>query len=163
MSSLTLYEIGEVYQNVISLAEMGELDDETLSITLGQIEDELETKADSYKVVIDRLSADAEMFKAEEKRLQDKRKRLERNIGQMKKNLEEAMRLQGKSKIKTNLFSFSIQKNPPSVVIFDESAIGEAYKTYSVSFDKKAIKEALKAGEEVPGAKLEQSESLRIR
>ena len=60
--------------------------------------------------------------------------------------------------------AFNIQKNPPSVVIEDESKISEEYLIkQSPKIDKAAIKKAISAGKEVSGASLKQSESLRIR
>ena len=69
----------------------------------------------------------------------------------------------GKTKFKTDRFSFGIQKNPPSIEIWDEYAIGQEYIKTIYEIDRTKIKNALKAGEEVNGARLHQSESLRIR
>jgi hypothetical protein len=67
-------------------------------------------------------------------------------------------------RIKTELFTFNIQKNPPSVEVLNDSAIP---KNYFVEQDpvlnKKAILADLKNGIEVPGAEMKQSEGLRIR
>jgi hypothetical protein len=71
------------------------------------------------------------------------------------------MRATGKTKFKTDLFSFNIQKNPARLVI-----TGEVPEKFLIpqdpKVDNKAIKELLKQ-QELPFAHLEQSESLRIR
>jgi hypothetical protein len=55
-----------------------------------------------------------------------------------------------------------LKKNPPSVVIDDLTQIPTQYQRQKiqVDIDKVAIKAAIKAGEEVPGAHLEQGTSL---
>jgi hypothetical protein len=77
------------------------------------------------------------------------------------------MELTGKTKFKTDLFSFGIQKNAPSVVIdaVDIRDIPEDYlKFKEPEVDKTAIKNAINAGVDFEGlAHLEVSQSLRIR
>ena len=73
----------------------------------------------------------------------------------------------GKVKFKTALFSFGIRKNPPSVVI-DEPYLENIPARFLIpqdpTVDKKAMKDALKAGEDLTGlCHLEQTESLSIR
>ena len=80
---------------------------------------------------------------------------------------ERMLQATGKTKFKTALFSFGIQKNPAAVVI-DEGYIKNIPDRFLIpqdpQIDKKAIKEALKAGEDLEGiAHLEQTESLRIK
>ena len=78
-------------------------------------------------------------------------------------NLERAMQLTGKTKFKTELFGFSIQKNPPAVVIDNEEDIPkEYYIPQDPKLDRTAIKKFLKDNE-VSWAHLQQGESLRIR
>ena len=81
----------------------------------------------------------------------------------MKEALQNAMFITGKTKFKTDLFSFNIQKNPPRLVIDRPEEIPEEYLIpQEPKIDTSAIKEALKR-QELPFAHLEQSESLRIR
>ena len=89
---------------------------------------------------------------------------MENKIKSMKYSLENAMRITGRTKFKTALFSFGIQKNPPSVEITDEdAAMKSEYIKTEVKLDKTSIKEALKNGAELGFAQLVQSEGLRIR
>jgi hypothetical protein len=70
----------------------------------------------------------------------------------MKATLQEAMELTGKTKFKTDLFSFGIQKNAPSVVIdaADIRDIPEDYlKFKEPEVDKTAIKNAINASKDV--------------
>ena len=84
----------------------------------------------------------------------------------MKKSLQDAMELMGKTKIKTPLFSFNIQNNPASVVVdVDIDKIPKKYlKLADPTVDKKLLKEDLKAGVELDGvAHLVQTRGLRIK
>ncbi|MCV2528163.1 siphovirus Gp157 family protein, partial [Melissococcus plutonius] len=63
------------------------------------------------------------------------------------------------TKFRTPLFSFGIQNNTPKVEITDESLIPEEFIKTETKIDKKAIK----AVGNVPGVKIVQTESLRIR
>ena len=74
------------------------------------------------------------------------------------------MQQTGKTKFKTNLFSFGIQKNPASVNITDVYAVPTQFReVQEPKLNKTAILEALKNGEEIAGAEIVQGESLRIR
>ena len=59
---LTLYEIGQVYQNIMDLIIEGG-DEEALIQALEHIDDELEDKADAYITVIKKIEADIEMIR----------------------------------------------------------------------------------------------------
>jgi hypothetical protein len=66
-------------------------------------------------------------------------------------------------KIKTPLFTVSLQKNPPSVEIVNEDLIPEQFKKVTYTVAKKDILEALKNGQVIEGAEIKQTKSLRIR
>ena len=163
----TLYELTEDYMNLLELAEDPDIDEQAFTDTLEGIEGALEDKAEGYAKVIRTLEGDAAACDAESKRLRNKKQTIENNIKRMKAALQYAMQATGKTKFKTALFSFGIQKNPAAVVI-DEGYIENIPDRFLIpqdpQIDKKAIKEALKAGEDLEGiAHLEQTESLRIR
>lgn len=160
----TLYELTEEYRLLLEMAEDEGEDPEAISDTLEGLEGEIEIKADGYARVLRQLEYDAAALKAEEKRLSNRRKTIEANMSRMKDSLFQAMKATGKEKFKTELFSFGIQKNPPSVVL-DSELIPEIYLTHPEPVvDKRKILEDLKAGVQLPGiAHLERSESLRIR
>ena len=164
---MTLYELTEDYMNLLELAEDPDIDEQAFTDTLEGIEGALEDKAEGYAKVIRTLEGDAAACDAESKRLRNKKQTIENNIKRMKAALQYAMQATGKTKFKTALFSFGIQKNPAAVVI-DEGYLENIPDRFLIpqdpQIDKKAIKEALKAGEDLEGiAHLEQTESLRIR
>lgn len=164
---MTLYELTEDYMNLLELAEDPDIDEQAFTDTLEGIDGALEDKAEGYAKVIRTLEGDAAACDAESKRLRNKKQTIENNIRRMKAALQYAMQATGKTKFKTALFSFGIQKNPAAVVI-DEGYIENIPDRFLIpqdpQIDKKAIKEALKAGEDLEGlAHLESTESLRIR
>ena len=163
----SIYEITNDYLQIAAMMEDPELDPQTLADTMEGIEGEFELKAENYAKVMKNLEGDILAIKAEIERLTSKKKSLENNIKNMKTSLQVAMETTGKSKFKTELFSFSIQKNAPAVVIDEQyiENIPDKYLKYKdPEIDKIAIKDALKKGEDLTGiAHLEQSESLRIK
>lgn len=162
----TLYELTGDYMKLLEMAEDPEVDLETLNDTLEGLEGEIEIKAENYAKVIKQLEGDASTIETEEKRLQAKRKAIENNIATMKNHLENAMRTTGKTKFKTDLFSFNIQKNPPSARVNEEmmDKIPLEYLVFpEPKVDKKKVLEELKNGAEFEWAEISQGESLRIR
>jgi phage shock protein A len=158
---MNLYTLSSNYQQILSLIEDGQ---EGLEDTLESLEDAIEDKLENIGKLIKTIDAEAAGLKAEETRLADRRKSLEANVKRLKQYAEQSMQDAGMKKIKGQLFTFSIQKNPPSVDIVDEKAIPKAYFTLPQPvLDKKAIMEELKLGHEVEGVQLKQGESLRIK
>lgn len=161
---MTLYELTEDYMNLLELAEDPDIDEQAFTDTLEGIEGALEIKAEGYAKIIRMLEGDAAACDAESKRLKTKKITIENNIKRMKAALQYAMQATGKTKFKTALFSFGIQKNPASVVIDHAGKVPANYWIpQPPELDKKAIKAYLKENEGVEWAHLEQTESLRIR
>ena len=163
----TLYQLTADYLNLLEMAEDPDIDGQAFMDTLDGIEGALEDKAEGYAKVIRTLEGDAAACDAEAKRLRNKKQTIENNIKRMKSALQMAMEATGKRKFKTPLFSFGIQKNPAAVIV-DEQYIENIPERFLVRKDpeinRKAIKDAINAGEDLTGlAHLESTESLRIR
>lgn len=164
---MTIYEITSDYLQLMQMMEDPDLDPKTLADTMEGIEGELEDKADNYARVMKNMEADLNGIKAEIDRLSTRKKTIENNIKRMKEALQFSMETTGKTKFKTELFSFGIRKNAPAVVM-DEPYIEnvpERFLKYSdPTINRTAIKEAIQNGEDLEGlAHLEQSSSLSIR
>lgn len=162
-----IYELTQDFLTIQEMMEDPELDPQTLADTMEAVEGELEIKAENYAKVMKNLEGDVEALENEIRRLTSRKKAIEENIKRMKTALQGMMEVTGKTKFKTDLFSFGIQKNAPSVVIDVEDIydIPEDYLKYKApEINKVAIKEAIQKGENLEGiAHLEQSMSLRIR
>lgn len=161
---MTLYELTDDYLALLEMAEDPDIDEQALKDTMEGIEGALEIKAEGYAKIIRMLEGDAAVCDAESKRLRNKKQAIERNIDRMKKALQYSMVQTGKTKFKTPLFSFGIQKNPASVVIDHAGMVPASYWIpQPPELDKKAIKAYIKENGDVDWAHLEQTESLRIR
>lgn len=159
----TLYELTGQFKELLELIEQGELDQTMLKDTLEGIDCEIELKADGYAKVIKEIEGNISTIKTEIDRLSGKKSSMENSIKTMKQALETAMKATGKLKFKTELFSFGIQKNPPSLVLDSCIIPCEFLIQKEPEPDKNAIKEALKNGANFDFAHLESSESVRIR
>lgn len=157
----TLYSIQGKYQQLLNLAE--QLDPELLKDTLESIDDELETKAENVAFVIKELEGQSIILEKETKRLAERKNTINNNVKRLKQSLFDAMITANKQKIKTNLFTLDIRKNPPSVIVEDESKLLNYLIEQPKKLDKTKLGDDLKKGIEVPGAKIIQTERLQIR
>lgn len=108
---MRLYELAEQWDDVYNMLEDGETDEQVIFDTLESIEGEIEDKADNYAKMIRNLQASVDVLKAEEERLYQRRKSTENHIQRLKDNLQANLEFIGKTKFKTDLFSFSVAKN----------------------------------------------------
>ena len=163
---MTIYELTDEYRQLLEMAEDPDVDPQTLADTMESIEAEIEIKADGYARVMKSMEADEEALAKEIKRLQERKSRLETTRKNMKERLKQAMEATGKTKFKTELFSFGIQNNAPSVVIDVEDVFkipDDFLKYKDPEPDKTLIKQAINNGQKLDFAHLEQTQSLRIR
>lgn len=159
----TLYELKSECIQLREMAGDPDISPEALRDTMEAINGELEDKADGYAKVIRELEAEEAGLDTEIKRLQARKSAVSGNKGRIKDALESAMRETGKLKFKTALFSFGIQKNPPSVAILSENIPLDYLVVPDPQPDKKRILAELKAGALFDWAELKQTEALRIR
>lgn len=162
----TLYDLTGQWLELYNMADDPDMQEEfeLWFDTMEGLEGEIEDKADGYAMVMKDLDGQVAAIKKEEERLAARRRTIENRVEYMKSKLQEMMVITGKTKFKTPLFSFGIQKNPASVVIDDESKIPAGYWIpQQPKLDKASLKDWLKEGNECEWAHLAQSESLRIR
>ena len=160
----TLYELTAEYMQLLQMLEDPEEDERVIMDTIEGVDYELEIKADNYAKIIRELSEEAKKFEAEKKRLEMRQTTLENRVKMLKDNLFRAMKETGKTKFKTELFSFGIQRNggtQPMEIIPDVPVPAEYCR---MEPDNVKIREALTAGKNLPFAQLlERGEHLRIR
>lgn len=158
---MKLYELTSSFHQIQKMIESGE---EDLTDTLESIDLAIEDKLENIGKVIRNLEAETQAFKDEEKRLANKRKSIENNIKNLKLYVEHQLINTGKKQVKAGLFTFAIQKNPPSVQINDENVIPKKYFVQSEPrIDKSALRKQLANGDLIPGVQLIQKEGLRIK
>ena len=161
----TLYELTGEYLTLLEMMEDPEEDPQAVADTMEMIQGELADRADGYGKVMMQLKADSMSLQNEIERLTARKKALDANLDKVKAAMQKAMTATGQKKLKTKLFTFSIQKNPASVVIDDEKEIPVDFLVMQApKVDKAKLKKALQDGEDLTGiAHLEQGESLRVR
>jgi hypothetical protein len=163
----TLYEL--VGQRLALQNKLEELnfDEVTIADTLEGESTEIQAKVEDYAFVIRNLESLPEAIKAEEKRLADRRKAIEKRVDHIKNWLLVNMQQAGISKIESPVFTVALQNNPASVIIDDESLIDDGFKRMPdplpLVVDKKLIKMAIDAGQEVQGAHIEVKQRLVIK
>lgn len=159
-----IYEITDKYKFIQQLIEDG-APEEAFVEALNAIDGELAEKLENYAAVIKNIESDINGIKAEVDRLNERKKVMESSVKRMKENMQTAMVETGQTKVKGEKFSFNIQKNPPSLLVHDDTSIPEDFiKVEEIkTIDKKAILAELKNGAEIKGVEIQQGESIRIR
>ncbi|MBU2049858.1 siphovirus Gp157 family protein [Stutzerimonas kunmingensis] len=162
-----LYEITGQFKELATLQETA---DEDLAVairdTMAGIEAEFNDKALAASHVILNFDADVAALDKEIERLQERKRLVTNRQREIKEYLRENMEACGMTKISCPLFTITLAKGRESVVVDDENSIPDdlmRVKT-EIAPDKTAIAAKLKAGEEVPGARLERGQSsIRIK
>lgn len=106
-----IYELSGEYLELLDMLEDEDVDEQVILDTLEGVEYEIEDKADGYAKIIKALEADVEGIQKENDRLSFRKETYKNRIKWLKQNLETCMRMTGKKKFTTDLFSFNIQKN----------------------------------------------------
>ena len=162
--AMTLHELAGELLELKQMAEDGVIDAQVFCDTFTAVEGDFEQKAEGYAVVIQEWENDIDFLEKEIKRLSNMKKNRETNVLRAKRTLEFYMAITSKKNFKTPLFSFKIKKNPPSLVIDDESKVPEEFVKVKKEIDKVALKKFVKDNENsLDFAHLEQTDSLRIR
>ena len=160
---MNLFELTENYVKFFTMLEEADEITEELEEMANNLNIAIEEKSDNYVKMIKNLDADVEAYKNQEKIFNKKRKTAENKIAWLKKNLQSSMELQGRKKVKTELFTISIQKNTPALDITSEDNIGDEYYKVERTLNKRDLLKDIKEGLIIDGVGIKQSESLRIR
>lgn len=144
-----------------ALMEQDNVTDDDLQRVFGQIAE----KASNIAQYVAVLDGQVDVFKAEEKRLSERRRAIENHQKRIKEYIKLNMENLGIDTLEAGTFTIKLQNNPEALNVTDESKIPAKYIiTETITKpDNAAIKAALKNGESVPGAELTRSRSVRIR
>ena len=165
-NKLSLYNIKCDFIDLFEKAENEELSQEEIEKEGNDLALALKNKSTSIIGYIRNTELMSEAIKTEIERLTVMKKAIDSKIDKFKEYVKVNMQDLNLEKIQTELGTLTIAKNPVSVEIYDETLIADEYKKekVTVSIDKTAIKNAIKAGKNVQGAKLvEDKTSLRIK
>ena len=163
----TMYDLTADYMAVLDMATNPDIDPQAIADTLESITAEIEVKAENTAIILKELEAEAAKIKTEEQRLKDRRTSIENNAKNIKQRLFDTMKLTGKEKFKTTLFSFSIARNGgkiPVIVDVDCSELPDDLVTITEKPNLDAIAAYLEKNPECKFAHFgERGESLRIK
>ena len=167
--SLKLYEISDNYTAILNqLAEQVDTDGvlpDDLMEALRQIEDDLRTKMVNVAAYVKSLEAEVNAIAMVKQSMDKRQKALAQQAERLRSYLLNEMQRTDLTVITHSWLNLRVQVNPPSVSIVDEAQIPNCFKETltTVRLLKTAIAQALKSGQEVPGAYLEQSTRLVIQ
>lgn len=136
-----------------------------LESKLDAITDKLEAKLESIQKFRLSLEAEADMCKAEAKRLTDRAKAKLAKSESLKEYIKHCMLLVSIQKVKTALFSFSLGETS-SIDVPDINALPECYRRVetSISANKELIKTDMAGGANVPpGVEVKTGWKLTVR
>jgi hypothetical protein len=144
-----------------------DLDEQTIADTLEGLAGAVEVKATNVAMFVRNLESAADQIKQAETAMMQRRKAIENRAERVKAYLKAQMERTGITKVDSAYLSIAIKNNPPAVCIDAESQIPAQFMRTppppAQVPDKKAIAEAIKAGQEVAGAHLERGTRLDIK
>lgn len=161
---MNIYELTGNYEHLLNMLYDEDVDEKALLDTLESIEGDIEDKAEGYAKIIKELEAQSKARKEEAKRLTESAQTLDNKIKMLKSNLFNCMKITGKTKFTTNLFSFNIVKNGGKQPLTIDGDVPKEYTKTVIENDTSKIRQALENGENLPFAHLEpRGERLSIR
>ena len=160
---MNLYEITQEAQYLAVLLETEELTPE-LEEALIINQDQLQAKAVNYAKVIANYQAESDAIDQEIKRLKAMKESRDKKVEWLKESVKKAMLVSGIEKVESPLFKLSVRRSE-AVEVDVVEALPSAFQNVKnvVTADKVAIKEAIKRGENITGARLVENFNLQIK
>jgi len=165
---MNLYELTGQFLQLQEMLEDPEVDAQVIIDTMEALDGEIEIKADNYAKLIRNLEGSLVAVTNEQERLAARKNLLNSGIKRLKDDLKESMVATGKTKFKTDLFSFGIQKNggkaPVILDVKDTSELPDELVRIKEEPDMDAIRKLIEDHGSCKYAHLgERGESLRIK
>jgi len=165
----TLWQLTQEEASFIALMEEngGEVNDEIIE-ELAIRRENFQYKAEAYAKFILKLESEADQAAAEIKRIQALKKAKENTVLRLRESLLAALMVfteedaKGIRRYETQLAKLSTRKSQ-AVEVLDETVLPDEFWVIKKEVSKSTISQAIKDGEEVPGAQLKENVSLSIR
>lgn len=159
---MNLFELNENYRR---LKDRDDIDPIALKDSLDAIDDDRQTKWDNLATWIDSNQANLDWLTKRIKELQRKKKYLTNQTKRLMDYLTSGIDDAGYKHVHTANHFLSTRKNPPTVIIDDSKKLPVDYVEEKIDYRpvKKRIREALKAGKQVPGAHLKGNRGTVIK
>ena len=165
---MRLYELTEQWRQIAEIA-FSEMDEGELPADLMQqlatCEGDIDQKLAACCRIVKEMEASKEAFAVEASRLRLKASRCDAHGESLKRYMKEQMESCDFSKREVDsIFTVSIQKSPPSLVVSNLDAVPTTWDVpQERRIDSRGIKDAIKAGATVPGCEVVCGTHLRIR
>lgn len=158
--TLRLYELADMYKRLLELGEDGI----EVRVCLDSIGEDLETKAINTAKAIRCLEGESLAYGAEIRRMKEHADAVDSRVRALRQYLIDNLGVVGLTEVKGDVLRVKVQASPFSCRIIDETAIPEQYceRVVVTHYDSKAIIDAVKAGQDVPGAVVAQGKHIRI-
>lgn len=159
----SLYELNKDYKALQAMLEVAETDEdmEAIQNTLDMLDCSIDEKIENTAMFIRNLKGDIQAFKDEAKRMQAKAKTLENMTERLKNNIDHVMKENQLIEKKVGQFK-CYYKESETVEIDNLDALPAEFRKVTIAADKVAIKKAIKAEQEVSGARIEKHLNLQI-
>lgn len=163
--AIKLYEIAEQYRQALAKLDDGDYDTEAIRETLESIAATVEDKVAAVAAYVLEIEAEAEAIAKAEARLKARRQPLERRAQWLREYLRHHMMMCDMHDITASDKSVRVRlrNNPMSVIIDDDRLLPDEFCRIHREPDKAAIKNAIMAGKDVPGAHLERTVRVDIQ
>jgi hypothetical protein len=151
---------------LMALVESGEFSPEDIADTIEGEELALGDKFDGIMALVRNLEGQANTLSEEIKRLNERKKSFENQAKNFKTYILYCLQAAALKTFKTERNTLTVRKGVVCVVIDNEILLPDELVSVTtvIAPDKKKIKEAIEAGEDIKGAHLEVgSESLQVR
>jgi hypothetical protein len=165
--TIALYTIAAEHRAMVAALMESTDDAQAIADTIEAESYPLEVKARQAAYAPKMLEAEADAIETAAKEMILRAKAKRTRAGHIREYLKTCMEVAGVTKIECDHFAISIKKSPPSVDVFEPSLIPMQYmhqpETPPPAPDKIAIKAAINAGHDVPGAMLASGTTLVIK
>ena len=169
---MTLYEIDERIRKVLEQGFNGTVDEETgeviEDIGAAELEELQMTRSEKLEAIalyIKSLDSLASDIKAEEAALKKRREKREAKAERLREYITSSMLAAGENDFESGKVQIKVKKS--EAVIVDEEKLDKTYMKETVKVttapDKIAIRNAIKAGETVTGAYIEERKKVQIK
>lgn len=165
---MRLFEIDQYIRSILDSLyedpdENGEIQEDAFAI-LNDLIAQRDQKWESIALYIKEMIAEAEALKKEKQALEARQKRAEKKAENLKKYLTQSITEAGQERFETTRCQISFRKSV-ACIVKDEEAIPSPYRAPRIEYkiDTKELTKALKRGEAIEGAYLEDRNNIQIK
>lgn len=161
----SLYSLTNDFMALMEYADSTDPEDEQVFLdTLDSVISTIDLKMDDYAVVMDHMEERENLIDKEINRLSAMKKAIKDNRKRMTDRLLESMKATDRTKVTTDLHTFSVVKNGGKLPLVIDGNVPDNYQKIIMEPDKDLIREALDSGEKLDFAHYEErGERLRIK